>query len=47
VWDTSKDEKKTKVVEDNLNPLFYETLEIILEGSNIEELPPFILDVYD
>ena len=47
MWDTSKDVKKTKVIEDNLNPLFYETLELILEGSTVEELPPFILDVYD
>lgn len=43
----SKDKKKTKVIEDNLNPLFYEVLEIDLEGNNIEELPPFILDIYD
>lgn len=47
VWDTTNKEKKTIVIEDNNNPLFYETLELTMEASTIEDLPPFILDVYD
>jgi len=35
------------VIEDNLNPLFYSCMELTIEGSKVENLPPFILDVYD
>ena len=28
IWDTDTTVKKTKIIEDNLNPLFYETLEL-------------------
>lgn len=47
VWDTSKEVQKTKFIEDNVNPLFYETLELVYEGNQPEDLPPFILDIYD
>jgi Ca2+-dependent lipid-binding protein len=49
-WDISSETKKTKVVEDNCNPLFYETLELDYEVDNVDDLysyPPFIFDVYD
>ncbi len=39
--------KKTQIIEDNLNPLFYETLELQFEGNKVDDLPPFICDVYD
>ena len=32
IWDTTEFEKKTKVIEDNNNPLFYETLEMTIEA---------------
>ncbi len=32
---------------DNNNPLFYETLELLTETTTIDELPPFIFDIYD
>lgn len=35
------------MIDDNLNPLFYETLELYFEANKITEMPPFILDVYD
>ena len=46
-WDTSKEIQKTKFIEDNLNPLFYETLELVYEANSPEDLPPFVLDIYD
>ena len=49
-WDTVAVEKKTKVVEDNCNPLFYETLELEYEvddPNDLESFPPFIFDVFD
>jgi Ca2+-dependent lipid-binding protein len=50
VWDTVAEVKKTQVVEDNNNPLFYETLELDYEVDKMDDLesyPPFIFDVYD
>jgi hypothetical protein len=49
-WDTVAEVKKTKVVEDNCNPLFYDTLELeyeVNDTDNLESYPPFIFDVYD
>jgi Ca2+-dependent lipid-binding protein len=31
LWDTTAEEKRTRVIEDNNNPLFYETLELTME----------------
>jgi len=39
--------QKTHVVNDNLNPIYYEALDLIYEANSIEELPPFIIDCYD
>ncbi len=47
VWDTTKEIKKTKVIDDNNNPLFYETFDLTLEADTLQNLPPFIFDIYD
>lgn len=47
VWDTSKEEKQTQIIYDNLNPMFYECLELSYEVNSVKEMPPFLLDVYD
>ena len=48
LWDTTAVEKKTRTIDDNNNPLFYETLELIIEtGNDVEQMAPFIFDVYD
>lgn len=48
IWDQSKDGgKRTKMIEDNLNPLFYEAIELSYEANKPEDLPPFLLDIYD
>ena len=39
--------KKTIVVNDNLNPIFYQAIDLMYEANSIEEMPPFILDCYD
>ena len=39
--------KKTEVINDNLNPIFYEALDLIYEANSIEELPPIIIDCFD
>ena len=40
-------ECKTHVVENNCDPMFYELLELKIDYTKGEELPPFVLDVYD
>ncbi len=47
IWDQDKVRLITTVIEDNLNPMFYETLEFYVECFSLEDMPPFILDVYD
>jgi hypothetical protein len=48
IWDTTNDEKKTRIIEDNNNPLFYETVELTMEsGADVEQMSPLIMDVYD
>ena len=45
-----KKKKQTVVIEDNLNPLFYQTIEMSYEVRDINDpysYPPFILDVWD
>jgi hypothetical protein len=39
--------KKSKVIFDNLNPIFYEAIDLVYEANNEDELPPFIIDCYD
>jgi Ca2+-dependent lipid-binding protein len=47
VWSTDKKKAKTPVVEDNCNPIFFETLEIYYDFTKSEEAPPIILNVWD
>lgn len=49
MWDTSVVPQATKYIEDNVNPLFYQTMELVYEvnSNNIADMPPFILDVWD
>jgi hypothetical protein len=53
VWDveaTKSKIKRTQVVEDNCNPLFYETIELSYEVDDMDDLytyPPFIFDIFD
>lgn len=43
----SEKEHCTATIWDNLNPLFYEGLELTYEANTEEELPPIIVEVYD
>ena len=42
-----KSKKKTKVIEDNCNPIFYEAMDLSFEAETKEEIPPIIFDIYD
>ena len=39
--------QKTQTVNDNLNPIYYEAIDMMHEANSIEDLPPFIIDCYD
>ena len=39
--------QRTTVVYDNLNPIYYQAIEMMYEANCLEELPPFIIDCYD
>ena len=47
VWSPEKEKQKTTVVEDNLNPMFFETLDVYLDFVTPEEAPPVFLNVFD
>ena len=38
---------RTEVVNDNLNPIYYDCIEMVYEANTLEELPPFIIDCFD
>jgi hypothetical protein len=47
VWE-QHDNTKTHCIEDNNNPIFFESLEIpVIEAESFDSIPPFILDAYD
>lgn len=46
-WSTDKEKQKTSVVEDNNNPIFFETLEIYADFTSPNEAPPMILNIWD
>jgi len=44
------EEKKTRVIEDSNNPVFFETVELEYEVRSMTDrkcYPPFIIDVFD
>ncbi len=49
VFDFKNPKNRTNVVWDNNNPIFFETLKIdeIECYTGIDDLPPFVLDIYD
>lgn len=38
---------KTRVVEDNLNPIFYEAKDIMFDCISLDLAPPFVFTVFD
>ena len=50
VWDVAENEKKTKVMNNTTNPLFYEVLDLEYEVEDFDDIlsyPPIIIDCYD
>jgi len=47
VWNPDNLDVRTSTIEDNLNPIFYQALEVGMEFHKKESAPPIILDLYD
>ena len=47
VWNPSGDDHSTKVMEKNLNPIFFETVEMEYEMSDIANSPPIVINMWD
>lgn len=47
VWNCDNKDVKTKCIEDNLNPIFYETVDVPFEFHKKENAPPIVLDLWD
>lgn len=45
--DMEKKQKKTRIIEDNCNPIFYETVDLNFEAETKADLPPMVFDVFD
>jgi len=46
ITDTGK-AQDTRVIFDNVNPIFYQALDLGYEAANEDEMPPIIVDLYD
>jgi hypothetical protein len=46
IADSEKDHE-TETIWDNLNPLFYQGLELLYEANSEKELPPIVVEVFD
>ena len=41
------EERRTKVVEDNINPIFYGCVEVMFYALDLKTAPPMVLEIYD
>ena len=47
VWNPSNEDLRTRMIEDSVNPIYYETIEMLYDFSDLESAPPIILNVWD
>lgn len=47
LWNPDSKTVKTQVVEDNINPIFFEALEIYYDYDKIENAPPVVMNIWD
>ena len=47
LWNPDNKEIKTQVVEDNVNPIFFEALELYYDYDNLADAPPVVLNLWD
>ena len=47
VWNPNNEDLRTRMIEDSVNPIYYETVEMFYDFADIESAPPIILNVWD
>ena len=43
----NKKEVNTRIIEDSLNPIYFETLELLYYMADIETAPPIVMNIWD
>lgn len=47
LWNPDNKVIKTQTIEDNINPIFFEALEVYYDFDKIENAPPIVLNIWD
>lgn len=47
VWNPNNEDLRTRKIEDSVNPIYYETIEMTYDFSDLETAPPIILNIWD
>lgn len=47
MWNPDGTKAETKCIEDNLNPIFFETIEVYYDFDVIENAPPIVMNIWD
>ena len=47
VWNQEGKEMRTKVIEDSLNPIYFETIELQYDMADLDQAPPIVLNIWD
>ena len=47
VWNPDDKKMETAVIEDNVNPMFFESLELYYDFDQLATAPPLILSLFD
>lgn len=40
-------QQESRVIFDNINPIWYQTLELTYEAGHLEDIPPIVVDLFD
>lgn len=47
IQDTTDTVIKTKTIYESTNPIWYEAVEMSYECQDVNDMPPFVIDIYD
>ena len=47
VWNPEGEQYKTKMIEDNLNPIYFDTIEMLYDMADLETAPPIVFNIWD
>jgi len=47
VWNPNNEDLRTRKIEDSVNPIYYETIEMLYDFADLDSAPPVILNIWD